>query len=372
MGSFDVYCSISGFPISPGDHVRIFFLCESPIKEIGPSINWSLRTLPLKGTYADYGRVRVEESPLKELWARSFDFDIDTRGWGENPFHDVPTHKGMSFDEIADAIGEDRLSIRYGEQFGLRSDTKRIVPKGIPTLKRLTLLLEGSGLKVGGDEEGNFSVQRIRYGEYRVYSRSGSLEPALKILQTKYAAMISATYTESYNANPKGVEIVVRSSGPLHLPRQRKVRRLRVRTAIVREDVWGQIRTLGDSTVDDLVMQFAEFQTSEAQGEASKFVSRPHLRYGNLFYFPWHSHVLQDVFPWVYSQREYLTEQGMAQLVESAISYHQVSDALFSLGLQWGPYRNGPQTAEWGPYLKANSLFKKIIRDAKAAQKEEL
>ncbi len=371
MGSFDVYCSISGFPISPGDHVRIFFLCESPIKEIGPSINWSLRTLPLKGEYEDYGRVKVEDSPLKELWARSFDLDIDTRGWGENPFHDVPTHKGMSFDEIADAIGEERLSIRYGG-FDPRSDTKRIVPKGIPTLKRLTLLLKRSGFKVGGGEDGSLSVQRVRYGEYRVYSRSGELEPALKVLQTKYAAMISATYTKSYSTNPKGVEIVVRSAGPAHLPRQRQVRHLRVRTAIVREDVWDQIRTFGDSPVEDLEKQFAEFKASEAQGEASKFVSRPHLRYDNLFYFPWHSHILQDVFPWVYSQRECLTEHDMAQLVESVTSYHQVSDALFSLGLQWGPYRNGPQTAEWGPYLKANSLFKKIIRGAKAAQKEEL
>lgn len=370
MGSFDVYCSISGFPVSPGDHVRIFFLCESPLKEIGPSLNWSLRTLPLKGTYEDYGRVKVEDSPLKELWARSFDLDIDTRGWGENPIHDVPTHKGMSFDEIAHAIGEERLSIRYG--FDLRSGTKRIVPKGIPTLKRLTLLLESSGFKVGGDvdEAESLSLQRVRYGEYRVYSRSGRLEPALKILQTKYAAMISATYTKSHIANPKGVEIVVRPAGPSHLPRQKKVRHLRVRTAIVREDVWGQIRTLGGSPVEDLKKQFAEFQASEAQGESSKFVSRPHLRYDNLFYFPWHSHILQDVFPWVYSQRECLTEQDMSQLVESAISYHQVSDALFSLGLQWGPYRNGHQTAEWGPYLKANRLFKKIITDAKAAQEK--
>lgn len=66
MGSWNATCALSNLPILPGEDVVQIILTKNPYDDgsvLGCSFSdfWFPRTLPLYGTYADYGRVDVQE-----------------------------------------------------------------------------------------------------------------------------------------------------------------------------------------------------------------------------------------------------------------------------------------------------------------------
>ena len=153
MGCFHFTCALSGLPIGPGDKVRFLLLQQSPYGE-----GWYLRAPPIRAEYNDYGSVEhmdPVDDPIAKLWLSGLDVDLIEKGWGENQCHDVPTRKGMTFDAMLEALGEERLRVRATlettEQ--RRAKDKRMrkfwkrkpTGKGIPTLKRIEKAIASAG-----------------------------------------------------------------------------------------------------------------------------------------------------------------------------------------------------------------------------------
>ena len=120
MGSFAYTCSVSGLPIECGDKVRFMLVSSSPYckgNEGGiictSTDRWFPRTFPIKAKYNDYGSVdNVEDGIGRDLWMEGFQDDLLSVGQGENPYHDPPTSKDMSFDQLLTALVEDRVRVK--------------------------------------------------------------------------------------------------------------------------------------------------------------------------------------------------------------------------------------------------------------------
>jgi hypothetical protein len=279
MGSFSYTCAVSGFPIQAGDKVRYMLLTEYPYKDRGPCYMhdlWVPRTLPLKAKYNDYGSVEgVESGPSQDLWMEGFKRDLIEMGWGDNPCHDVPTSKGMTFEDLLTALGERRVYVNRhyvslqseriknildtGETAlkEIRGETaersKPLVPKGIPTLRRVSKFLALAGLPMfdGSHGQGAYMVDEIRYGFLRIrYQDYGSDTPTqiakLKSAQEAlrhYASMIT-TGSGNYAHSAELVvcrrpEISTRNRGYAHnWVAKEEPKGLLVEQCMILEDVW--------------------------------------------------------------------------------------------------------------------------------------
>jgi hypothetical protein len=116
MGSFSFSCAISGLPIERGDHVRYTLVTQAP-REAWHAIHiadvWSPRYWPLRAVYNDYGSVeKIEEGAAKDSWLDSWKLDVIERDRGENPVHDVPVTKDMTWDAMLEAAWEGRIYVR--------------------------------------------------------------------------------------------------------------------------------------------------------------------------------------------------------------------------------------------------------------------
>lgn len=112
MGSWNETCGISNLPIEPGDECVLLYLREnkrSPTRAISRACEtwglWKPVTLPLRGKYADYGRVNL--SPDQEHLKA-------TRDWVERC-------------RDKDAWESDRN--RLGEDYGFRLNGNAYVPQ---------------------------------------------------------------------------------------------------------------------------------------------------------------------------------------------------------------------------------------------------
>lgn len=163
MGDFNYTCAISGLPIGGGDNVRLLLLQSSPFSDRGNYANgelsWYIRALPVRGEYSSYGSVNEldpADVAIQQNWLEGLKVDLREKGWGNNTAHDVPTKKGMSFDELLSALGEARLAVRPELRTAkenreyhawldkhIKSRTKRA--KGIPTMRRIERIIAKAG-----------------------------------------------------------------------------------------------------------------------------------------------------------------------------------------------------------------------------------
>lgn len=100
MGSWNATCALSHLPIEPGESVVQLILAKSPYDtgvDLGyyTSDFWYPRTLPLFGTYGDYGKVdlgKSESSFVKQIIAGfkvdGIGFELNTWDELEEAFHD--------------------------------------------------------------------------------------------------------------------------------------------------------------------------------------------------------------------------------------------------------------------------------------------
>ncbi len=161
MGSFEYKCAISGLPIGAGDKVRFLLLQSSPFSSRGNyadgELSWYLRSLPVRAVYNDYGTVEEicpADLPITNNWLEGLKIDLVEKGWGDNTCHDVPTRKGMSFDELREALWEERLEVRpqlESRKDRVRSLAKKFLKertkksKGIPTIRRIERCITKAG-----------------------------------------------------------------------------------------------------------------------------------------------------------------------------------------------------------------------------------
>ena len=126
MGSFNQVCMLSGLPITYEDPVRALLVSEHHRATLGKatcdySSKYLPRTFPIRGVYNDYGRLDdVKDDVFKRLWVQGLHTDMFELSVGDNPCHDIAVTRDMDFDQLWEAIWEERLLVPghwcYGEE----------------------------------------------------------------------------------------------------------------------------------------------------------------------------------------------------------------------------------------------------------------
>jgi hypothetical protein len=162
MGSFDFTCAVSGLPIGAWTKVRFFILQSSPFSDRGNyasgELCWYLRALPVRAAYNDYGTVcdvDPRDAAVQQNWLDGLDLDLLEKGWGDNTCHDVPTRRGMDFNDLRAALSEGRLEVRpelETEEERKAHDARmrkifrrKPLSRGIPTIRRVEAAVRRSG-----------------------------------------------------------------------------------------------------------------------------------------------------------------------------------------------------------------------------------
>jgi hypothetical protein len=240
MGSYDYTCCVSDLPIRAEDPVRYLLLAENPYQE-GVSGLWVPRTFPLKAHYNDYGCInKTSKTLFNEVFLASLKKDLVERGVGDNSYHDVPVRKDMDFDTLIEAVQRKRVLVHQKGRNRSIPDSR--TPEGVPTLKRVRKAMAECPLSDGGREEGySIDLQKRGFVRIRWYDNSNAVEQLTKLLPlfSDYAAMISAG-TGGY------ARLAQLLLGPkpgnytcaLGVHSVEFTRHLKVRQAMIREDVW--------------------------------------------------------------------------------------------------------------------------------------
>lgn len=306
MGSFDYTCCVSGLPITCGDEVRYFLLTKNPYTKGAENTHylhdhWFPRTFPLKGKYDDYGSVEnIANGPEKDVWLDGIKLDIIEQGWGENTCHDVPTNKEMSFDELLNAVQENRVLVQRDystprlSKFKIKEDENlspeerrdRQVPIGVPSMFRITNIVEKLGINVFDGNWGKKSViidspepnvVRVRcknmYGKKHT-DPSAQFVPGEAIIEqvevleqlrlelNEYATVISAS-ADACGVNVNGRSVAQPDAQMLIFPKPGTYdgalskydndgkEPLAVGHAMIREDVWQSMLTHNVEIYDD-------------------------------------------------------------------------------------------------------------------------
>jgi hypothetical protein len=177
MGSFNETCALSCLPITYGDPVKLLFLtrnpysttCDEHFAQRGCYHNdqWFVRTPPITGTYADYGKCDFEESYLTKLIEKTFSTDVVELPFGYNECHAPPVSSHSNIHQFLEAAWEGRLLVKSTEF----SEPK--IPENFPTWKKIHALLEDSKFPImQQSEQGGtkgFNAQEPHQGIVTVY-----------------------------------------------------------------------------------------------------------------------------------------------------------------------------------------------------------
>jgi hypothetical protein len=127
---------LSGLPIVYNDPVRSILVSEHYRASLGEATmdypsKYIPRTFPICGLYNDYGGLKsVKDDVFKHLWVQGLQTDLFELSVGENECHDIAVTRDMDFDQLWEAIWEERLIVPgywcYGEK---QEETIKKVPK---------------------------------------------------------------------------------------------------------------------------------------------------------------------------------------------------------------------------------------------------
>lgn len=410
MGSFSFTCCVSGLPIEAGDPVRYFLLSENPYEDSHKCYIhdlWHPRTFPLRAKYNEYGSVEeVEDSAHKQSWLDSLKFDLAPVGWGENSCHDTATSKDMSFERLLEAVWEGRVKVRrevdvwilepemkkWRAEYDKKNKAKKVVPKGVPTRKRLTAILNENDIPVfdGAHTKGSVIVGRQSYGRYRLrHGDFGFDGETLKKAETVLKAAGYATMlTKGAGSSSFDGELLVRplpSVKDYHfMPRETRPP-IQVRQAMIREDVWQALASLEVEAWDGSLLNRARARagaekawsgaTKEPKKGSFLNLDIMELRDGRDTYF-----YLKDTIPFTVGLgtmfqlmgKKYLRgevpEAEVASFLDTAADLTVITSVLSSTRYQWRPsYSNGPQFGEWGLHKTVTDALAKVT-NAKAEE----
>lgn len=261
MGSFAMTCAVSGLPIEYGNPIRFSLLTENPYNsslKCSMHDSWFPRTWPIKATYNDYGS--VENYTMGESWLEGLKVDLKPVGVGENQIHDVATSKNMTFDEMLTALWEGRIRVKRRVDYTSRSlskidkilekykdvkPSKKVLPPGIPTLRRISNLLSRAGFQVNtGGWSNGLRVNVLRYGNVRVRGEEKDLVKAERILCAEYATMLRAGEGSYSHGHTEILVCPKPNTKGFHAVEPESKKRLLVQGMMIREDVWQAICTL--------------------------------------------------------------------------------------------------------------------------------
>ena len=268
MGHFSMTCSASGLPISGGTAVRCLLLVSSPYDErdSGARSAWAARTPPLRALYNDYGtieKVHEEDKVIADLWLRGLKEDLVVKGLGDNSYHDLPTSKTMTFDALLDALRAGRVEVHQDARHFWRrpvddSWMDGLKDESLPMFKRVEKVVATIG-KVDSNaapdiyvvDEPVPNLVRVRFGQYQ---QDDAHKEALNrakdaVEKAGLTAMIAAgsgRYPDSADLlvlNPPNKDLHFKGAQWDMAAGQKgdDDKRLSVRLAMVREDVWQEL-----------------------------------------------------------------------------------------------------------------------------------
>lgn len=416
MGSFALTCTVSGLPILAGDPVRFILLTESPYKDeiacYSHSI-WFPRSFPLRAKYNDYGSVMdFEEGPARDLWLECLKMDLVERGWGDNSFHDVPTTKDMSFDQLLAALWERRVRVRreFRENTLNIGNTRSTAPKGVPTRKRVQRALERAGLPIYGgyDNSSNsngYMVNAVRYGTVRVRWQEfgGEHVEKLKIAQAsleRYATMICAG-SGSYAHEAELIVGVKPGTKDYHgSPGKDPKAPLSVESCMIREDVWQALCSIDSQDAfsrsslplktirkhaknywNECVQNVREAKTSStALGSFGSYLAMSAYDSNNIV----GAYCGKNSIPfsvglatnWRKMLEKYvdfgLAKQDLELFLDSVAEMIHVQQILRCIRYWWRPsYSCGPQFGDWKAHEQALQAFASIATREREAEEKE-
>ena len=416
MGSFNETCALSNLDIPYGTKVRLLFLTQNPyVNSDGHEAhrgcyhydNWFVRTPPLKGVYADYGRAELEDSPLQQLIADVFSKDIVERPYGSNQYHDHPVLPGKDLSHYIQAAWDGRLLVQ--DEY---TRPRNPVPENWPTWKRVFALFREANLpiqhEVGGDDGAGYNAQPIIPGVVAVNFNSYNdttrrLKTAMEVLSPHYDCRVIKKIND---AHEKCLMVTVKGGfdNPTLLAEINKItealtthpaiaqmyryRQLPVLAVMIRDDVWqtfcriGLLPTWRDSEkpsvkslrekLEKFCIEVRENRATITRASERAGIAPPPPNLSSDFRF---RDVLLDI-PFQVTASTHLTyaiEQGREnkELVQACAELARVEIVLSRLNRPWFIPPLGGQESEWELHGRLLQRLHDIAKKQLAKEKEE-
>lgn len=352
MGSFDMMCSISGLPIQCGDPIKVVFLTANPYGDVesmfAPHGHYAPRAPAIDAMYDDYGLPLFTGDVAVAL--KQFHADTVVQGWGDNSVRDVPTHRQMSMTEILNAIQEQRMVVKSAS---LEGGSMSKLPKGVPSLKRVTRLLKSANIVVN-DGFGSYLVDRHERGTISVRVPCGqSMGRVKSLLERRYAVMETV-----YGGNSTETGCLwVRPKPGVHLyPSDAKCRKASVDMAMIHTDVWNGL------------LQEHQDQRAIIDKSVRKAVETIRGRTSDILGIDTFCHYLRDPYPCF---------QGLSSALKFGASTKDVLDtlsidyALATLKKMWDRSIYAGQTHRYDVHEKFSKLVSDLAKERHAKDIEE-
>lgn len=266
MGSFNETCALSNLNVGYGTPVKLLFLTQNPYIHSDDHEaqrgcyhydQWFVRTPPIAGKYADYGRCEFDEGPLTDLIVELFKRDAIRRPFGFNQYHAPHVDPEKGIHHLLNAAWEGRLLVRDGDQEIPEP------PEEYPTWQRVHQLLKKARkplqLESKNDEgKAGYNAQPVSFGIVAVHfnsynDNSARLKSAQEVLKSHYDCKI----LYKFNDRKDDPCLIVTRKGALKNPSllanieaikeqfnthpemlRNRGRQLPVLAVMVREDVW--------------------------------------------------------------------------------------------------------------------------------------
>lgn len=277
MGSFNETCALSNLNIPVGCPINLLFLTKNPYVECDQHEaqrgvyhydNWFLRTPPLQGKYADYGKAKLKRSSLIKLVEQVLSDDVVERPFGFNQYHAPAVYKGKKLDHYLNAAWEGRLQV---SDWTLPSVLPIQTPDNFPTWKKVLDLLKKAKLPIQtGENVAGYNAQDVIKGvvcvHFNSYNLKNELQNAEKILSKTYDCSIQSenlvVVVKDGLANPTliaDLNLIDNSIKDPNNYRRSSRESLPVLAVMVRQDVWNEFVNLGcklyDQPIYDTLME---------------------------------------------------------------------------------------------------------------------
>lgn len=252
-------CSISGLSLGYGDKIKMFLLStppgmsqHGPIGGFRPTDYWVPRTPPISCYYNDYGRGDgFKEEEIQKLWMEGLKVDLIEQGVGDNQCHDVPATKEMSFEDMLEAVQEQRVSVesKLGRTESKREKEEYIPPEHVPHFKPISEILEKNGHKANHGEN-SFNVDNVSFGQVRVrvggYSQKeiDLLNQIKPLFDEKFSSIIINGGLGSGGTKSIELRIFAKPETEWYANPIRDERTSHIALCMVRQDVWDALLKL--------------------------------------------------------------------------------------------------------------------------------
>lgn len=233
MGHFTLTCALSGLPVE--GPVRALLLTQNPHEEnrlrgVYPHDLWVPRTIPMKANYDGYGSIENWSERDAALWLAMFQRDLFEVGVGDNSIHDSDARKTMDFPRFLCALSNNRIFVlRYPED----EESGDFL-----SFQYIESLLQNAGLDTKDyliDDQPTFV--RVRRSDYCLEKRAVQwrLSRALTAVISEFP---HSSITEGSGAYADDSELRIYPTGAVRPLRRLRSPPLRVKLALIREDVW--------------------------------------------------------------------------------------------------------------------------------------